>query len=97
MTSPGCRLAVEVGQGGGVHGDLGGEVQLSPAHGLQREQGGHDLGDAGGVAPLVGLLFIEHLLGVHVDEKGGRGVHGDGGDAFVIDGPGEGRQQPGEQ
>lgn len=61
------------------------------------EQGGHNLGDAGGVTLLVCRLLVEDLLGVHIDEQGGLGVDGQGGDPLVLYGPCQGSQQPGEQ
>ena len=87
----------DVSQGGRVHSDFGGQVQLTPAHGLQSEQGGHDLGDAGGVALLVGVLVVEDLVRVQVDEQGGRGVHRDGLHPFVFDGARQRGEQPSEQ
>ena len=71
--------------------------QLSPADGLQGQQTGHDLGDAGGVAGLVGVLLVEDLLGVQVDEQGGFGVDGDLRHAGIGDSAGPGDQKGGQQ
>ena len=87
----------DVSQGGCVHSDFGGQIQLTPAHGLQGEQGGHDLGDAGGVALLIGVLVVEDLVRVQVDEQGGLGIHCDGRHALIVDGACQGGEQPGEQ
>ena len=52
------------GSDGGVQG------QLSRVHRLQHQQGGHHLGDAGGVHLVIGPLVIEHLIVGGVDEDG---------------------------
>ena len=87
----------QVLQGGGVHRDHCGQVQLPPADGLQGEQGGHNLGDAGGVALLVGSLLIENLVGVQVHQQGSGGLDGDILHPSIVHSTGKGDQQAGEQ
>ena len=86
---------VRKGLGGG--GDHGVHGQLPPADGLQGQQGGHDLGDAGGVSDLVCVLLVEDLVGFHVHQQGGGGVDGDGRHALVLYGAGEGAEKPGQE
>ena len=47
------------------------QTQLSLVHRLQGQQGGHDLGDAGGIHVLVGILGVENLPVVHVHQDSG--------------------------
>ena len=60
-----------------AHGDDLVQGELPPVYGLDGQQGRHHLGDAGGVAPLMGLLLVEHGAGggVHQDGGGGLDVH----------------------
>ena len=71
-----------------AHGDPVVQGELAVVHGLYRQQGGHHLGDAGGIAALVGILVIEHVQravgGVHQDGRRGLHLHAvqDGAAAF---------------
>ena len=61
--------------GDGVDGDVrGGEDRvpgdLPPVQGLQDQKAGHDLGQAGGIEPLVDVPGVEDLLRVRVNEQG---------------------------
>ena len=53
-----------------VHG------QLPAVHCLQRQQSGHDLGEAGGIELLVLVLSIDHAAGVGVHQQGSLGLDG---------------------
>ncbi len=74
-------------------GDLGVQGQLAPVYRLRSQKAGHHLGDAGGEAALVGVLFVEDLVVVGVQQQGGGGVDGKA-VAFLC---GEGRGQKGGQ
>ena len=87
----------QVLQGGGVHRHYGRQVQLPAPHSLQGEQGRHDLGDAGGVALPIGVLLVEDLVGVQVDEQAGGGFEGDRLDALIVNGAGKGGHEAREQ
>ena len=78
-------------------GDHGVQAQLPPAHGLQGEQGGHDFGDAGGVAGFVGALLQQNLIGVQIHQQGGGGIHRNGFNPFVLHCPGQRGEQAGQQ
>ena len=71
--------------------------QLSPVHRLQHQQGGHDLGGAGGVEALMDVPGVEHLPGVRVRQQGGFGLHLPVADVSLLslgrNGQGEGQQQ----
>ncbi len=58
--------------GGGGH--LGVQGELALVHRVQHHQGGHDLGDGGGIHPLAGVEIVQHLSGVAVHHDGGLGV-----------------------
>jgi hypothetical protein len=67
--------AIDVGVGHILHtgfpgGDGGAQGQLAVLDGLQHQQGGHDLGDAGGVGLFVGFHIIEDLAVVGVQQDG---------------------------
>ena len=87
----------DVCQGGRIHGDHGVHGELATGHGFHHQQGGHDLGDAGRVAHLVGIHFMEDLAGVHVHQKGGGGLQGDRFDARVFYRCGPWQQGGGEE
>ena len=97
---------LEVG-GGGVlrhahkgllrHGDQSVHGQLAPADGLQGQQAGHDLCDAGGIPDIVGVLLVEDLAGVQVHQQGGFGLDGDLRYAGISDGGRTGDQEREEQ
>ena len=76
--------------GGG--GDDGVQADLARVHRVQHHQGGHNLGDGGGIAPLVGVKIVEHLPVVAVHHDGGLGV-GPG----VLQGGGGGGEGKGHQ
>ena len=52
-------------------GDGGVRRQIAPVDGFQHQQGGHDLGDGGGVHFLVGVVVVEHFTVVAVHHDGG--------------------------
>ncbi len=54
---------------GGTGGELLVQGQLAAVHGVQHQQGGHDLGDAGGIDFLVRVLLVEHRVGVQVHQQ----------------------------
>ena len=87
----------DVCQGGGVHSDHGVHGEISPADRLNGQQSGHDLGDAGRVAHLVGVHLMEDLVGIHVDEEGGGGLQGNGFNARVLHRLGRRKGQGGEE
>ena len=68
-----------VGGDGGHRRLRGGEHRVHGNHlavnGLQHQQAGHNLRQAGGVEPLVDVPGVEDLLRVRVDEQGGLGLH----------------------
>ena len=76
--------------GGG--GDGGVQGKLPVFHRVQHHQGGHDLGDGGGIHPLAGIEIVQHLSGVAVHHDGGLGV-GPG----VLQGGGGGGEGKGHQ
>ncbi len=74
-------------------GDGGVQGQLPRVHRLQHQQGGHHLGDAGGVHLVIGPLVIEHLVIGGIDEDGVAA-----GEARVLHrGGGHGQEQGGQK
>ena len=93
----GIGVGAALGQGyrllGG--GNLIIQAELASLNGLQHHQGGHDLGDGGGVNALIAVLLIEYLAVVAVYQDGrvavGLGIiQGHGRDG---EGQGQGRSQ----
>ena len=72
----GGGVVSDVCQSGGIYRDYIVHGELTPGHGLHRQKGGHDLGDTGGVAHLVGVHLMEDLAGAHVHQEGGGGLQG---------------------
>ena len=64
-------ILVQIGQRGFRDRHDVGQVPV-----LQRDQAGHDLGEARGIDPLVGVLLIDDTVRVEVDEQRGLGRHG---------------------
>ncbi len=60
-------------------GDVLLQRQLPRVQRLKDQQQGHDLGDAGGLQPGVGIVFVEDLPRLLFHEDGGRGVNSKGG------------------
>ena len=84
-------------RGVGGDGDRLIPADQAGVQGLEQQQQGHDLGDAGGLVLGVGVFFIEDDAGVPLHEQGGVGgqLAGEGGGGGV-DGGGEqgcGKQQ----
>ena len=62
-----------------LHGGLGGgdiliHAKLAAIHGLQHQQGAHDLGDAGHRQLLVHILIVQHRACLAVHQNGGLGM-----------------------
>ena len=84
----GAAVCVQVGQSRLGGGDGLVQPQLAPVHCLQRQEGRHDLGDAGWIVFGMLILAVQHPLAVGlVDQQGSPGVQ-----VRVRQGVGPGRQ-----
>lgn len=66
--------------GDGGHRQLRGgqhvaHAQRAAVNGLQHQQAGHNLGQAGGGTPFVDIALIQNLIRVRVNEQGGLGLN----------------------
>ena len=70
----GAAVARETLKGRFRRGDGVGERELPLVDGLKDEQRGHDLRERGGIVFLMGVLFVEDLARVRLDEEAGARV-----------------------